>query len=121
MDILICGRSRAGKTTFSQFFDDVIHLDDYPPLTRFDDVLDVVRETGPDVVIDGVYNKRERLALLEVLRAQVKVCVFIDTPVEIIQSRHRLGRVERFTPPDTSEGWDAVITISIIEYKEVIK
>lgn len=107
---LICGMPRAGKTTYSQRYDNVIHLDGI----GYHTVKSMVAEITDDIAVDGIYHDartRERLAA--VYTGQGKRCVWIDTPLEVRKTRpmwqpyHGLD----FTPPTLDEGWDEIIII----------
>ena len=115
---LICGRSRAGKTTYSKQFDNVIHLDfcsTYP--SKYESALKKVEKQQGDVIIEGIYNTAERrTALLESYKGDGKrVCIWLDTPLDIIESRFFNSKAYKlphpFEPPTYSEGWDEIIII----------
>ena len=113
---LICGVSRAGKTTFSKQFDDVIHLDEYGTiLERYENVNKIVSERE-DAIVEGVYDHVPlRLALLEAYKGEKRICIFLNPTEEEIKSRpwaKRHGyRMPPFEPPTYSEGWDEIIVI----------
>lgn len=114
---LICGRSRAGKTTYSQQFDDVIHLDNYGS-SCYERVAEKVKQKQGDVIVDGVYNTIERRkTLLSAYQGDGdKICIWLDTPHEVIESRF-FGRWKPidmprlFEPPTFDEGWDEIVII----------
>lgn len=116
---LICGRSRAGKTTYSKRYDDVIHLDLCGGLTNcYDKALEKVRAKEGDVIMDGVYNTIERrTALLEAYKGGgEKVCIWLDTPLEVIEQRFfgkwkPMNLPHLFEPPTLDEGWDEIVII----------
>ena len=113
---LICGRSRAGKTTYSQRFEDVIHLDLCGGvLACYDHALEKVAKANGDVIIEGVYNTVERrMALLNAYKGNGnRVCVWIDTDLETIGNRtfDRIPKPRLFEPPTLDEGWDEIIII----------
>lgn len=114
---LICGRSRAGKTTYSQQFDSVIHLDDYGS-DCYERVAKVVAQAQGDVVVDGVYNTSERRKTLlnAYLGEGEKTCIWLDTPHEVIESRFfwrwkPIDMPQLFEPPTLDEGWDEIVII----------
>ena len=117
---LICGRSRAGKTTYSKQFDDVIHLDLCGGLRDcYDKALDKVKAKDGDVIIEGIYNTVEkRLALLQAYNGKgKKICIWLDTPTDVIEQRffgkwkpRNLPHV--FEPPTYDEGWDEIVRIT---------
>ena len=112
MFVLICGLPRAGKTTYSKKFENVIHLDE---LRFMKSVQFRLRENGTgDVAVDGVYHKaNDRISLLNEYKGLQKVCIWLDTPVEMKQSRRGYdSRCEYpFEPPTLEEGWDEIIII----------
>ena len=124
MITLICGRARAGKSTYSERFENVIHLDSASklPSTRYQAVLNVVAGTSEDIVIEGVYETADkRKTLLAAYKGKGAKCIFIDTSLEVIAKRiaeqysihNVLPRV--FEPPTYDEGWDEIIRITAEE------
>ena len=116
---LICGRSRAGKTTYSQQFDNVIHLDLCGGLIDcYDKVLEKVKKKNEDIIVEGVYNTIERRnALLKAYGGNgEKICIWLNTPLEIIEQRF-FGKWKPknlphiFEPPTYDEGWDEIWVI----------
>lgn len=116
MLILICGRSRAGKTTYAKRFDNVLHLDDYGYFkTAYDGLLKDVEAISGDVVIDGIFDTAEkRTALLDAYHGGgARICIWIDTPTDAIQERKRIKTPPmQFVEPTTKEGWDRVERIN---------
>ena len=111
MLILICGHSRAGKTTFSQRFKNVIHLDDTHSHNVVNRIIDQV--TG-DVVVEGIYySPRERKELLSHYRGTGTRVICIDTSQEVREARmkHRFKHGYPFLYPTNEEGWDKIIII----------
>lgn len=117
---LICGKTRAGKTTYSQRYEKVIHLDDYGGEFCYQGVLKVVADRLDDIVIEGIYNTAERRkALLNAYKGKgERVCIWLDTPLEIIKSRIHTRWLEKclpqlfdFEPPTLDEGWDEIVVI----------
>lgn len=113
---LICGKSRAGKTTYSQRFEDVIHLDNCGGLTTcYDNALLKVEAREGDVVIEGIYNTRDRrMALLNAYRGDgPRVCVWLNTPEDVLKKRMFNPKAgvhpKTFEPPSYEEGWDEII------------
>lgn len=127
MITLICGRCRAGKTTFSKRFPDVIHLDavSRSGRERYTKVLELVSQRTDDVVVDGVYDKKEyRAELLKAYAGTGARCIWIDTPLEIIAERSaphfyrhhtksgtHFVMPKHFDEPTYDEGWDEIIVI----------
>ena len=108
---LICGLPRAGKTTYSERFDDVIHLDTFGV---YQGVIHRVRSKNGDVVVEGVYHTRyNRECLVRAYGGVGCRCIWLDTPQEV--RRTRKGWCERcdypFEPPTLEEGWDEIIII----------
>ena len=113
---LICGMSRAGKTTYSKQFEDVIHLDYCGGIiTCYDRASEKVSNANGDVIIEGVYNTVERRkALLSAFNGEGKrVCVWLNTELETIASRtfDHIPKPTYFEPPTLDEGWDEIIII----------
>ena len=108
---LICGLPRAGKTTYSKRYDDVIHLDTsgaYRGVIR-----KVKRRTG-DVIVEGVYRlERERVSLIRAYETNRYKCIWLDTPDEVRRLRKGWDKYcdKTFEPPTYSEGWDEIIII----------
>lgn len=116
MLILICGVSRAGKTTFSARFEDVIHLDELGTVLERYEKANKIAANKEDVTIDGVYDRAaQRIALLNAYKGKKRVCIFLDPTEEEIKNRPwaktRGYRKMPFEPPTYSEGWDEIIVI----------
>lgn len=108
---LICGLPRAGKTTYSEQFDDVIHLD---TSGAYQGVLKKLKRSKGDVIIDGVYRlKQDRTRLIQAYETDLYKCIWLNTPDEIRRSRHGWDKYcdKPFEPPTLSEGWDEIIII----------
>jgi len=114
---LICGVSRAGKTTYSQQFDNVIHLDEAARTgKRYEAVNNHVSKIITDITVEGIYDKASaRIDLLNSYHGTGgKICIFIDPTEEEIKSRpwvKRHGgyyRKHEFEPPTYDEGWDEI-------------
>ena len=127
MITLICGLPNAGKTTYSNQFENVIHLDDCPRPRR-ENFERLAAETDGDVYAEGVCNsRRNRRRFLNAIskRTDKKVCIWIDTPLEVCLEREAAFRkrsasmvrqhANRLEPPSLDEGWDEIIRI---EYGE---
>ena len=109
---LICGHSRAGKTTYSKRFENVIHLDDTHSTQK---VLEKVRMVSGDVVIEGIYySPKDRIRLIEAYKGQGFRCICLDTSKEVREERHgyKIKHDYPFLIPTLSEGWDEIIIIS---------
>ena len=107
MLILICGHSRAGKTTLSHVFDSAYHV------VHTDDVgyAGALREAAKyhDVVVEGLYftpNFRKHLAATH----DACKCIYVDTPKDVRDARrgHVMKHDVKFMIPTCSEGWDEV-------------
>ena len=108
---LICGHPRAGKTTYSMKFNNVIHLDD---AGSSQNVLQKVRHISSDVVVDGIYySPRQRKELLNAYKGQGFLCICLDTPKEVREERmgHKIKHDYPFLIPTLDEGWDEIIII----------
>ena len=110
MLVLICGLPRAGKTTYSERFENVIHLD---TCHAYRGVIHAMRG-AEDVVVEGVYNYRHlREELIGAYEGNGSKCIWLDTPDEV--RRMREGWCEAcdkpFEPPTYDEGWDEIRTI----------
>ncbi len=114
MITLICGHSRAGKTTYSKRYEgscQIIHLDD---VHSFSAVISRVRMITEDVVVEGIYYEpRDRIRLLESYRGDGSKCICLDASKEIREKR--MGREIKhdfpFLIPTYDEGWDEIIVI----------
>ena len=108
---LICGLPRAGKTTYAERFDDVIHLDS---CGVYRGVIHQMWTKKGDVVVDGVYHQRhQRECLIRAYQGNGTRCIWLNTPQEV--RRTRKGWSKRcdypFEPPTYDEGWDEIIII----------
>lgn len=108
MITLICGQPRAGKTTYSQQFDDVIHLD---TSGAYRGVIHLICDKCDDVVVEGVYHSASlRTELLRTYKGDGSRCIWLNTPLEI--RRERLGWDKwcdrPFEPPTYDEGWGEI-------------
>lgn len=116
--ILVCGRSRAGKTTFCNRFhrSDVLHLDNYGHL-NYEGLFDAVSARDSFTVVDGIFHTGELRSRLLDLWDGKAVCIWLDTPVDTVKGRlHRAarGRIfpEEFEQPTYDEGWDEIVRIT---------
>ena len=116
MLILIVGLPNSGKTTYSQQFHDVIHLDDVGSMREICRMV----STDRDVVIEGFIGlPRHRREILNEYKGDYRKCIFLDMTFEESVRRENRGRAEFvlknasvfFTPPTYDEGWDAIIRI----------
>ena len=106
---LICGHSRAGKTTYSKRFENVIHLDDTHSTQR---VIEKVKKADDDIVVEGIYYQpRQRMELIRAYKGKTR-CIFLDTPQEIREQRmgHKIHDYP-FKEPSLDEGWDEIIIL----------
>lgn len=124
MITLICGRCRAGKTTYSRKFSNVVHLDTAAKSgrERYQSVLRMIPEQSGDVVVEGIYDTAEkRMALLDAYVGEDSKCIWLDTDPETISRRmgmafgpwrhHPVMVPREFEPPTYTEGWDEIIVI----------
>lgn len=119
--ILICGLPNAGKTTFSQRYENVIHFDEVKGgRHRRDKVIEMVSADN-DLVVEGVYDKaKDRKRLVETSKVK-NICVWLDVPVDECLKRESKYRqrgehliiwcAESFEPPTLDEGWDEIIIL----------
>ena len=114
--ILICGLPRAGKTTYSKSFENVIHCDDYgvmPIPLRYDKCAENVR-TSKDIIIEGVYERSSyRKELVQAYQGTYTKCIWLDTPDYIRHERDGWSRNcdFPFEPPTYDEGWNEIIVV----------
>lgn len=112
MLILICGHSRAGKTTYSQNFNcRVIHLDD---CGCHKNVISKIKNITDDIIVEGIYySPKERKKLVETYQGEGKKCIYINTSKEVRQKRlgHKIKHDYPFLVPTYDEGWDEIIEI----------
>ena len=120
---LICGRTRAGKTTYSKGFKNVLHLDDfgkYPKSVK--PCIDEVKLINDDLILDGIFEYvDQRKDLLRVYKGTGKrICIWIDTPLKSIGIRlygeekytdKVLAIMIPFEPPTYDEGWDEIYIV----------
>lgn len=118
--VLICGRPRAGKTTYSKKYENVIHLDDARTFSlkdRYKLVLDRIQGMEKDIVVDGIYSTPEqRKELLNAYCGTGSKCIWIDTDINIISERYKFFKRPPypFTEPSYDEGWDEIVVIKEI-------
>ena len=118
---LICGIPNSGKTTYSKNFDNVVHLDSnetgYAKFL-YDECLEAVRNSTSDICVEGNYrDRRHRIELVNAAKDFHKVCIWLDTPVDICKQRETRGRSDRvfdynyttLEKPTYDEGWDEII------------
>ena len=108
---LICGLPRAGKTTYSERFDDVIHLD---TSGAYKGVIHRLKYKDGDIIVEGVYHtQRQRKDLIQAYKGQGFKCIWLDTPQEVRRYRHGWDKHcdFPFEPPTLEEGWDEIIII----------
>ena len=118
MITLICGVGRAGKTTFSKRFENVVHFDSmgfYPE--RFEKVNALVSAKN-EVVVEGIYNqKTQRVKLLESYKGNERRCIWLNTPRATVVERMKKDRIPisvkhfDFEPPTFEEGWTEILII----------
>lgn len=119
MITLICGKTRAGKTTLSAQYDGicpVIHIDEVHSSDR---VNAMVSRIDGDVVVEGIYEfPSSRRTLLKAYKGKGSRCIFLNTPLEIRQKRtdskflrSYMAHELPFNVPSYDEGWDEIITI----------
>ena len=103
--ILICGLPRAGKTTLSKKYDNVIHLDQIGLYSQ------IKKLATKDSVIDGVYDTKDlRMSLIDAVKADRNICIWVNTDLETIKKRGNRYWLS-FEPPTLDEGWDEIIIV----------
>lgn len=107
MLILICGHSRAGKTTLSHVFDyayHVVHTDDVGYGGALREVM-----KHDDVVVEGLYFTPYLRKCLAETHGSCK-CIYADTSKDVRDARrgHVMKHECEFVIPTCSEGWDEV-------------
>lgn len=118
MFILICGLPNAGKTTYSQNFKNVLHIDEIGFNQIILDKLSK-KHNDEDIIVEGIYGSpASRQKLVKAYQGKTK-CIFLDVPFEEIVRRENRGRAEfvlqsaakHFMPPTYDEGWDEIEVI----------
>ena len=117
---LIFGLPNAGKSTYSEQFESVLHYDD---ISRFSKARrdEIYRATEAEV-IEGIFNTAEsRKNILRFVKRDRYRAIWIDTPVEMCLEREHqyrcrpdslvLSHARNFEPPTYDEGWDEIIII----------
>ena len=111
MMTLICGHSRAGKTTYSQRYEcEVLHFD---AICNYQTIIDQVRKADGDIVVEGIYfDPRNRANLCKAYNGKT-VCILIDTPTEVRAKRmgRKILHPYPFGVPTYEEGWDEIVVI----------
>ena len=120
----IIGIPNAGKTTYSQRFDNVYHIDDFGK-QRWEKIKSIISD---DVTFDGLFihvNSRRRLLSL-CDDNYTKTCIWLATPLNDCLQRENRGRLpglvhhyyNTFQIPTYSEGWDEII--KVVDGKEIV-
>lgn len=118
MLILICGLPNAGKTTYSEQYSNVLHLDEIGSTLKVAEYITHIN--NDDIVIEGIFNTPEsRERIIKAYNGKKTKCIFLDTPFEEILCRENRGRpkwllqnaAKVFIPPTYEEGWDEIEVI----------
>lgn len=117
MIILICGVGRAGKTTYSQSFENVLHSDGMGRKPqRFRNVINAL--TDGDVIVEGIYETATlRAELLQAYKGKGSRCIWLDISEQLVKERLKKDGIPMscnhffFEPPTLDEGWDEIIII----------
>lgn len=119
--ILICGIPNSGKTTYSQRFDNVVHMDEVASKGRASSRLcEIVSASTEDVCVEGVFiSRQQRKQLVDSCNHKNNVCIWLDTPLDECILRENRGRSPNLManchacmqPPTLDEGWDEIIII----------
>lgn len=130
MILLICGVGRAGKSTYSSAFEDVIHFDLMGRIVeRYRKINEIVSHKD-NAVIEGIYNRKEyRIELLKAYKGNNKICIWLNTPKSVVLERMVKDSIPvtqehfYFEPPTYAEGWDEIVIMRDNDPKrvEVIK
>lgn len=117
MITLICGHSRAGKTTYSERYDGICPVLHFDEIRSHEKINSVVGSVTGDIVVEGIYYERhEREELLKAYKGKGSRCIFLDTPIEVRRKRMRWNiRDFPFPCPTKDEGWDEII---VVRYEE---
>lgn len=114
---LICGRSRAGKSTYSKQYHNVLHLDSYGrPPESYQKILPKI-DSNADIIVEGIYDTAElRRQLLQAYQGPGdRICIWLDTPPDVIAERFGRFLPKKhpypFEPPTYNEGWDLITII----------
>ena len=115
------GIPNAGKTTYSQRYDNVIHLDEEKGgRHRWGNIVEAVRKDNT-ICVEGVYERADmRIPLVNACKGK-KTCIWLNTPLDECIDREIHGRnrsvkmvewaAEDLEPPTYDEGWDEIIVI----------
>ena len=104
---LICGFPRAGKTTYSQQFEETCQVLHYDSIGSYDKIIQQVQFASGDIVVDGIYyNRNERIRLVNAYRGDKKQCIYLNTDEQIRKQRSNGQHyfVGFFPVPDYNEG-----------------
>lgn len=113
---VIIGLPNAGKTTYSERYNNVLHLDD---IGRTENVINAINQAFEDVIIEGYFGRADvRKRILHAYNGKTK-CIFLDISVEQSiqrENRNRNPQILRnaarfFETPNLDEGWDEIIII----------
>lgn len=113
---LICGLPNSGKSTLSEQYPNVIHLDD---VMSYRKVAEMV-STSDDVTVEGIYIIHQtRRELANAYKGDKKVCIWLDVPMEECLARENRGRSKLFIrncamlfePPTYDEGWNEIVVM----------
>lgn len=113
---LICGLPNAGKTTYSQQFENSLHLDE---IGTIDNVIDKITQLNGDIVIEGFFGKSADRRKIRSAYNGEAVCIFIDISLDESIKRENRNRhpsilrnaARYFEQPTCSEGWNHIIHI----------
>ena len=113
---IICGIPNAGKTTYSERFENVYHADNF----RRDgvDLWEIINQNG--VVIEGIFGNAETRRRIVKRAGKPCTCIWLNTTLEECLKRENRGRGlgliryhhRIFEPPTYEEGWDEIIVIA---------
>lgn len=121
---LICGRSRSGKTTYSDGFKDTCYILHSDFLMTWGVVKKLKETDKKDIVVEGIYALAfSRAGLLRAYKGDdKKTCIWLDTSQEVRETRkgyHKASNI-KFDPPTLAEGWDEIRIIKDNDFDHAI-
>ena len=117
MVILLCGKPRSGKTTLSKIFNcPVAHYDNSQ---LFGCESFVKNNSNKRVCCEGYYKTAKIRKRLADCSNGKKICVWLNTSLEIRKERIGFTYDPQFEPPTLEEGWDKIVIIHNNDPKRV--
>ena len=119
--ILICGIPNAGKTTYSQRFENVVHMDDVASQGNASSrICEIISTSEDNVCVEGVFiSRHQRKQLVDSCNHKTNTCIWLDTTLDECIQRENRGRTPNLIrncyacmqKPTLDEGWDEIIII----------